>query len=46
MSFNPRIDYDTTNTNVLKLKQQAYANNVDVQFLLAEMSFWGNDIVP
>ena len=45
-SFNQRIDYDTTNTNVLELKQQAYANNVDVQFLLAEMSFWGNDIVP
>ena len=45
-SFNQRIDYDTTITNVLELKQQAYANNVDVQFILAEMSFWGNDIVP
>jgi len=44
--FNKCIEIDKNNTNALeKIKQQADANNVDAQFALAEMEFWGNDVV-
>ncbi len=46
VKFNKFIEIDKYNTNVLEnIEQQADANNDFAQFTLAEMEFWGNDVV-
>ena len=46
-SFNQCIEYDNNNTNVLeKLQKQAEVGDIKSLMSLAEMRFWGNDLVP